>query len=215
MFKYAQHDASYVLQRATEAEFNEILRVLRNGLARLGEVGKDEREALKTNAVADSFLEAVRLWPHVNPSDLWYLVISACLLRSLQSSGRLLGPELRAELEAYGGLGAGASADPALWPCAAQARNRIESPFDGGEATAACDHFHRRPAGSGQGRRIAHWKSKGQGSLLWGRAREGQLCGAAHGRCTDEPSTRRERLRLAPVDDGLQVHPEPQSAKSR
>ena len=113
-FRYAQHDASYTLPRATEGEFNQVMRVLRDGLARLVEVGKEQREAQKATAVADSFFEAVRLWPHANPSDLWYLVIARGLLRPIQPSRRLLQFGFRTELETDRGLGAGGGIGSAL-----------------------------------------------------------------------------------------------------
>jgi len=78
-FKYAKHDVVYRLPRASSEEFGQVIGVLRNGLARLVAVGDDddgEKKAIKADAVARTFLEAVRLWPHANPSDLWWFLVS-------------------------------------------------------------------------------------------------------------------------------------------
>jgi hypothetical protein len=74
-FKYAKFDSRYVLNNATVEEFEVVIKTLRDGLAHV--VGADERlgEAIKTNAVASSFMAAVRSWPHANPSDLWWFLL--------------------------------------------------------------------------------------------------------------------------------------------
>jgi len=74
-FRYAQHDATYLLPDATEQQFNEVLRTLRDGLARQVAARREAEEQLKRGAVANAFLHAVRVWPHANPSDLWYFVV--------------------------------------------------------------------------------------------------------------------------------------------
>jgi|GEM_PF-2456696 len=80
-FEYAQHDATYFLAGATVEEFDQVILTLRDGLARLRAVEEGEEEegdrakSIKTDSVADAFLLAVGLWPHVNPSDIWWFVI--------------------------------------------------------------------------------------------------------------------------------------------
>ena len=73
-FPYGKFDAEYLLPGATRSQFSHILKRLRNGLAKLAVIG--EVEAVKAEAVARAFLEAARLWPDVNPSDIWWFVIS-------------------------------------------------------------------------------------------------------------------------------------------
>lgn len=75
-FRYANHDAAYRLPNASLHELEDVLRTLRDGLARLVSRDGEEQKAIKTNAVAASFLQAVKYWPHANPSDLWWFVIS-------------------------------------------------------------------------------------------------------------------------------------------
>jgi hypothetical protein len=72
-FKYASFDAKYVLEDATVAELDVVLKPLRDGLAEAVSAG--DAEAVKSQAVARSFLSAVRKWPFANPSDLWWFVI--------------------------------------------------------------------------------------------------------------------------------------------
>jgi transcriptional regulator with XRE-family HTH domain len=73
-FQYANFDAVYKLPSAKISEFEKVLTVMRDGLARLSNES-DVGEALKTDAVAKSFLAAAKLWPRANPSDLWYFLI--------------------------------------------------------------------------------------------------------------------------------------------
>jgi transcriptional regulator with XRE-family HTH domain len=79
-FRYADHDATYRLPKASLNEFDEVLRTLRDGLAQLVSVDGEEQRAIKTNAVAASFLRAAEMWPHANPSDLWWFVVSRAYL---------------------------------------------------------------------------------------------------------------------------------------
>lgn len=65
-FPMGQHDASVLLPKASLKELNEVLLVLRNGLA-----SDNVREA-----IVDCFLSAVAKWPHANPSDLWYFLLA-------------------------------------------------------------------------------------------------------------------------------------------
>lgn len=69
-FRYAAHDAQYIIPKATLAQFTEVLSALRDGLA-----GSGEDVALLSDAVCTAFDKALSLWPDANPSDLWYFVI--------------------------------------------------------------------------------------------------------------------------------------------
>ena len=64
-FEWGQYRPSYTIQEATIEEYNELRRVLKDGLL--------TRE--KSHAVAKAFLLAVEMWPNANPSDLWYFII--------------------------------------------------------------------------------------------------------------------------------------------
>lgn len=75
-FRYADYDASYRLAGATMEEFEDVMRVLRDGLASMASGGAVDESAIKTSAVARTFLRAVELWPHANPSDIWWFVVS-------------------------------------------------------------------------------------------------------------------------------------------
>jgi transcriptional regulator with XRE-family HTH domain len=75
-FRYADYDASYLLPAATLEEFEEVVRVLRDGLAELNHRDAVDERAIKTSAVARTFLRAVGLWPHANPSDIWWFIVS-------------------------------------------------------------------------------------------------------------------------------------------
>lgn len=76
-FTYAKHDATYHLPNATVAQFDTVIRVLRDGLARLATPkNEDDAKALQTGSVAKMFLKAVEVWPHANPSDLWWFFVS-------------------------------------------------------------------------------------------------------------------------------------------
>lgn len=79
-FRYADHDATHHLPDATLEEFDDVVRTLRDWLARLVALDGEEQQAIKTNAVAASFLRAVELWPSANPSDLWWFVVSRAYL---------------------------------------------------------------------------------------------------------------------------------------
>ncbi len=74
-FPYAKYDATYTLQHATVDQFNTVIKTLRNGLARLTDIAADNDRAIKTDSVAKAFLTAVKVWPHANPSDLWWFII--------------------------------------------------------------------------------------------------------------------------------------------
>lgn len=74
-FIYANYDAIYTLENASVDEFETVIRTLRDGLARLKNIQGDLSERVKTDAVAQTFLKAVNVWPHANPSDLWWFVV--------------------------------------------------------------------------------------------------------------------------------------------
>lgn len=77
-FRYSSYDAIYKLKNASLKDFEEILVNMRNSLARLATTNSDDRfskEAIKTNAVASTFLKAVKKWPDANPSDLWWFLV--------------------------------------------------------------------------------------------------------------------------------------------
>lgn len=75
-FRYADHDAVYRLPDARIRDFDEVIRTLRDRLSRLAGAGEQAQiQAIKTDAVAAAFLRAVQLWPHANPSDLWWFLI--------------------------------------------------------------------------------------------------------------------------------------------
>jgi transcriptional regulator with XRE-family HTH domain len=65
-FPMGAHLAEVVLKDASLEELNAVLLTLRNELA----VGR------KREAVVACYLTAVRLWPHINPSDIWYFLVS-------------------------------------------------------------------------------------------------------------------------------------------
>ncbi len=75
-FRYADYDATYRLAGATMEEFEDVIRVLRDGLASLAREGTVDERAIKSSAVARTFLRAMELWPHANPSDIWWFVVS-------------------------------------------------------------------------------------------------------------------------------------------
>lgn len=74
-FRYANFDAEYLLQNTNKESFEKVVKTLRDGLARLSEADAGQSEALKTDAVATAFLEAMEAWPDANPSDIWWFII--------------------------------------------------------------------------------------------------------------------------------------------
>lgn len=75
LFRYAGFDAAYTLEKATVDEFEMIIKTLRDGLARLSGDDPSLGEAVKTDSVAKTFLRAIEVWPHANPSDLWWFIV--------------------------------------------------------------------------------------------------------------------------------------------
>lgn len=73
-FPYGPHHATYVLHGARLSEFEAVLKIFRDRIS--AEVTEVNPQSVKTDAVASSFLEAVRQWPHANPSDLWYFLVN-------------------------------------------------------------------------------------------------------------------------------------------
>jgi transcriptional regulator with XRE-family HTH domain len=77
-FRYARFDARYTLADSILEDFEKVIKELRNGLARLAPFSEEEGEqgkAIKTDSVARAFMRAVEVWPHANPSDLWWFII--------------------------------------------------------------------------------------------------------------------------------------------
>ena len=68
-FKHGGFDASYLLEGATQDQFEQVLGVLKTRLARSG-------NRVRTRAVAETFLHATRVWPDANPSDLWLFFVN-------------------------------------------------------------------------------------------------------------------------------------------
>ena len=68
-FQHGAFQARYFLQGATQEQFDEVLEVLRQGLAVNG-------RRVPTRAVANMFLRAVQVWPNANPSDLWLFLVN-------------------------------------------------------------------------------------------------------------------------------------------
>lgn len=75
-FRYANFTATYTLRNATISQFDEVICVLRDGLAGLTSVNDDEVQTqIKTNSVVSAFMKAVSFWPKANPSDIWWFII--------------------------------------------------------------------------------------------------------------------------------------------
>ena len=66
-FKYDQFNAEYSLSGATRDQYDEVIGILKRGLA---------SGSSRSDAVARAFLRAVQIWPDANASDLWTFVIS-------------------------------------------------------------------------------------------------------------------------------------------
>lgn len=74
-FRYANFDAQYTLEKSTLEDYESVIKTLRDGLSRLNNNNQGQSEAVKADSVARCFLEAVRIWPHVSPSDLWWFFV--------------------------------------------------------------------------------------------------------------------------------------------
>jgi len=75
-FDYAKHDAQYTLSNSTLEEFGTVIKTLRDGLAQLANAAEAQNSTIKSDAVARAFLQAVHVWPHANPADLWAFLVS-------------------------------------------------------------------------------------------------------------------------------------------
>lgn len=64
-FPMGQYAATVAIPNSTVAQFTEILKVMRDQLA----TGQPRE------AIVECFLTAVKMWPHANPSDLWYFLL--------------------------------------------------------------------------------------------------------------------------------------------
>jgi transcriptional regulator with XRE-family HTH domain len=76
-FDYGVHDAEYVLKGAVEGQYNQVVDVLRNGLAGLckDHISSEEEKSIKSTSVANAFLKAVSIWQDANPSDIWWFIV--------------------------------------------------------------------------------------------------------------------------------------------
>lgn len=74
-FRYAKFDATYTLPNATLNEFEQVIQIMRDELARLSGGNDNEAQAIKANSVVKTFLKAVTTWPHANASDLWWFIV--------------------------------------------------------------------------------------------------------------------------------------------
>jgi len=78
-FRYAKYDSAYRLPNANIQQFESVMYDLRNRLSQLEyDLGSQAEQGIKTMAVADTFLHAVKVWEHANPSDIWWFVIYRC-----------------------------------------------------------------------------------------------------------------------------------------
>ena len=66
-FRYDRYDAQYFLAGATQSQYENVVNILRIGLA---------SGSGKSDTIARIFLAAVRVWPDANPSDLWTFLIN-------------------------------------------------------------------------------------------------------------------------------------------
>lgn len=67
-FPMGQYAASVTIPTATISEFTSVTKVMRDQLA----------QNSASTAIVECFLTAVQTWPHANPSDLWYFLLSHC-----------------------------------------------------------------------------------------------------------------------------------------
>ena len=66
-FPYDRFDAEYELLKASRAQYDTVLNILKTGLS---------GTAKKADVVSQTFLAAVTMWPDANPSDLWTFLIN-------------------------------------------------------------------------------------------------------------------------------------------
>lgn len=65
-FRYANFDAKYTLVKSTLADYEAVVKTLRDGLARLAKADQSQSEAIKTASVAQMFLTATQCWRRSN-----------------------------------------------------------------------------------------------------------------------------------------------------
>lgn len=67
-FGYNKYDAEYVIPNAKVESFDILLSEFRTNINR--------NKSKKADAVANTFLKAIELWPHINASDIWLFIVS-------------------------------------------------------------------------------------------------------------------------------------------
>ncbi|HEX5152122.1 MAG TPA: BsaWI family type II restriction enzyme [Parafilimonas sp.] len=67
LFRYGKSEAEYIIKNSSVEIFDELLSAFRRKI--------NESKTAKTNAVIDTFFKAIELFPHINPSDIWYFII--------------------------------------------------------------------------------------------------------------------------------------------
>lgn len=65
-FQFGKYVASYKLPDANRGQFDRFLKQFRD----------DMRTGRPSDGIVSTFLWAIETWPHINPSDLWYFLIS-------------------------------------------------------------------------------------------------------------------------------------------
>lgn len=73
-FVYSRYNATYTLKGASLAQFDNMLRLLRNGLAKIPSGELDDNK-IKSDAITKAFLYSVNVWKNANPSDIWWFII--------------------------------------------------------------------------------------------------------------------------------------------
>lgn len=68
IFQYNKYDAEYIIENSTVEEFNKLFSEFRSNI--------NKKRNKKADAVANTFLRAIELFPHVNASDVWLFIVS-------------------------------------------------------------------------------------------------------------------------------------------
>jgi transcriptional regulator with XRE-family HTH domain len=68
LFTYNTYDAEYAIENTTIETYDILLSEFRNHI--------NKKDSKKADAVSNTFLKAIQLWPHVNPSDIWLFIVS-------------------------------------------------------------------------------------------------------------------------------------------
>jgi len=71
-FQYNDYLENYRLPSATVAQFGELVSEFRKS--------RNNPKITKNDAVVRTFFKAIDLWPHINPSDIWWFIISRMYL---------------------------------------------------------------------------------------------------------------------------------------